>query len=352
MTNVMEKLISIVIPTYNMERYLAKCLNTLVISEENMKFLEVLVINDGSKDASSRIAHEFEDKYPATFRVIDKENGNYGSCVNRGLQEAKGKYIKVLDADDYFSCEKFNGYVDFLKGTDADLIITDYNIVDTNGEISKKVTFSIPTSRPCTFDDIPKAECQWIWHHALTYKTDNLREINYRQTEGISYTDEEWVFKPMVKAETLWYYPYAIYMYLRGREGQTYDPAVLKKDFGQIYQVTEELLDYYLKWETRVGENRIVSTYLQDGMIAKLALIYRLYLMKLATEEGNSKMEGFDRRLKCKSERLYQWLGDCPFKFGFRYVGKWRESGYRKNTVSLVIYRFIYHLALHFKKKE
>ena len=62
-----------------------------------------------------------EGKYPATFRVIDKENGNYGSCVNKGLQEAKGKYVKVLDADDTFAREEFNGYVDFLKETDADL---------------------------------------------------------------------------------------------------------------------------------------------------------------------------------------------------------------------------------------
>lgn len=117
----MEKLITIIIPTYNMERYLAKCLDTLVISDENMGLLEVLVVNDGSKDASGRIAHWYEGKYPATFRVIDKENGNYGSCVNKGLQEAKGKYVKVLDADATFAREEFNGYVDFLKETDADL---------------------------------------------------------------------------------------------------------------------------------------------------------------------------------------------------------------------------------------
>ena len=348
----MEKLISIVIPTYNMERYLAKCLNTLVISEENMRLLEVLVINDGSKDASSRIAHEFEEKYPATFRVIDKENGNYGSCVNRGLQEAKGKYIKVLDADDYFACEEFNRYVDFLKGTDVDLIITDYNIVDINGEISKKVTFSFPTERSCKLDDISKAESHWIWHQAVTYKTDNLREINYRQTEGISYTDEEWVFKPMVKAETLWYYPHAIYMYLRGREGQTYDPAVLKKDFGQIYQVTEELLKFYSEWEKRVSDNRSISTFLYDRMWLKLIIIYRFYLLKQPTKEGYRMMEAFDKMLENECERMYQLLGDRPFRLGFHYIGKWRKGGYRKNTVSLVIYRFIYHLALHFKKKK
>lgn len=87
-----------------------------------MQRLEVLVVNDGSKDNSSAIAHEYQDKYPDTFRVIDKENGNYGSCVNRGLKEATGKYIKILDADDWFDNEQFSLFVEKLKKYDCDLI--------------------------------------------------------------------------------------------------------------------------------------------------------------------------------------------------------------------------------------
>lgn len=90
----MNKILTIIIPTYNMEKYLRRCLDSLIIDEEGMKQLEVLVINDGSKDSSSQIAHEYQDKYPDTYRVIDKENGNYGSCINIGLKEAKGKYVK------------------------------------------------------------------------------------------------------------------------------------------------------------------------------------------------------------------------------------------------------------------
>ena len=70
----MNKILTIIIPTYNMEKYLRRCLDSLIIDEEGMKQLEVLVINDGSKDSSSQIAHEYQDKYPDTFRVIDKEN--------------------------------------------------------------------------------------------------------------------------------------------------------------------------------------------------------------------------------------------------------------------------------------
>ena len=85
----MQKLLTIVIPTYNMQDYLHRCLDSLVLYDGTlMEQLEVLVINDGSKDNSSAIAHEYEAKSPNTFLVIDKENGNYGSCINRGLKEA------------------------------------------------------------------------------------------------------------------------------------------------------------------------------------------------------------------------------------------------------------------------
>ena len=98
----MEKLLTIIIPTYNMEKYLDKCLSSLIVDDkELMTQLEVLVVIDGAKDRSSEIAHTYQDKYPDTYVVIDKENGNYGSCINRGLKEASGKYVKVLDADDY-----------------------------------------------------------------------------------------------------------------------------------------------------------------------------------------------------------------------------------------------------------
>ena len=72
----MEKILTIVIPTYNMQDYLHRCLDSLIVPEEQMKHLEVLVVNDGSKDNSSAIAHEYQNKYPDTFRVIDKDNGH------------------------------------------------------------------------------------------------------------------------------------------------------------------------------------------------------------------------------------------------------------------------------------
>ena len=84
------KALTLIVPSYNMEKYLAKCCESVVVTPELMERLEVIVVNDGSTDKTSEIAHSFERRYPGTFRVIDKENGHYGSCVNRGLAEAKG----------------------------------------------------------------------------------------------------------------------------------------------------------------------------------------------------------------------------------------------------------------------
>ena len=107
--------LTVVIPTYNMQGFLNRCLDSLIVDSALMDSLEVPVINDGSKDNSSVIAHTYQDRFPYTFRVIDKENGNYGSCINRGLAEAKGKYIKVLDADDWFNTKEFEVFLKALK---------------------------------------------------------------------------------------------------------------------------------------------------------------------------------------------------------------------------------------------
>ena len=78
-SSAMKKLLSIIVPSYNMGAYLPKCLGSLIIEDkELLQKLDIIVVNDGSKDRTSEIANEFEAKYPGVFRVIDKANGHYG----------------------------------------------------------------------------------------------------------------------------------------------------------------------------------------------------------------------------------------------------------------------------------
>lgn len=223
----MEKILSLIIPTYNMEKYLNKCLDSLIV--DNMNLLEVLIINDGSKDRSSEIAHEYESNYPNTFRVIDKENGNYGSCINRGLKEATGKYIKVLDADDSFDNNNLSSYLTFISQQDNDLILNNCIKVDLEGNIVG--TFSISNIyKTISFKEFAQKKI-FPQMHCITYKREKIYSISYKQTEGIPYTDQEWVTIPMQNINTVINSNILLYKYLIGREGQTIDKEIWSKSF-------------------------------------------------------------------------------------------------------------------------
>ena len=257
----MEKILTIVIPTYNMQDYLRRCLDSLIVPEEQMQRIEVLVVNDGSKDNSSAIAHEYQDKYPDTFRVIDKENGNYGSCVNRGLKEASGTYIKILDADDWFDKTILAQYVEFLKTLNVDLVLTDYQIVYENSDKVISCLYSDQHITPNYILSVEKILSQkpifYGQMHGFTYRTKLLKEINYRQTEGVSYTDQEFVDIPFTRVKSVYYFPNILYNYILGREGQTM-LSIKGKSMGQLMQVVMHICDYY---NTSVYKKNIYDIY-------------------------------------------------------------------------------------------
>ena len=129
----MSKLLSIIIPVYKVEPYINKCLDSLllyktdekgkqVLDRERMEQMDILIINDGTPDRSAEMSREYVARYPEYFRQIDKENGGHGSVWNMGVMEAKGKYIKFLDSDDWF--ENLDLLIDKLNETDADIVLT------------------------------------------------------------------------------------------------------------------------------------------------------------------------------------------------------------------------------------
>ena len=151
----MDKILSIVIPTFNMEKYLQNCLSSLIVDDPKaLSLLDVVIINDGSTDKSLTIAQSFEERYNGVFRVIDKENGNYGSCINRGLKEAAGKYIKILDADDSFETSAFQDLIGVLCASDSDCILTDMAKVDEQGNPVGRTHFNLKANSSLTVLDL------------------------------------------------------------------------------------------------------------------------------------------------------------------------------------------------------
>lgn len=327
----MNKLLTIVIPTYNMQDYLHNTLNSLLVSEELLPLLEVLVINDGSKDESSVIAHEYETKYPAIFRVIDKENGNYGSCVNRGLKDAQGKYIKLLDADDWYETEALGQLMQALAEMDVDMVLTPFANNYENGDQPECVAQSnLQTGKVYHFN---QCDSKMLFRYVMpmiTYRTGLLRDIRYIQTEGIPYTDTEWVFFPQYTIDTFTWFPFPVYHYRIGREGQTMDPAILSRNIWKYEIIAHSLIDNRKKYNERKCALAEEFNLQQIEFLA--TNIYRMFLVLVSPSvEDMEHLCRFDDYLKEACPSVYQTTTGLRLKknLPIHYVRFWRKTGKR-----------------------
>lgn len=337
------KTLSIIIPTYNMEKYLDKCLSSLIVSDDNLDALEVLVINDGSKDSSSEIAHYYERKFPLTFNVIDKGNGNYGSCINRGLKEASGRYVKILDADDHFDKEVLERLITFLKCTDVDMVLTDYNEVDEMGYVRKenKIPY-VDRKMMRIVDRCGDKVFTLLQMHAVTYKLTNLLKNGYVQTTGVSYTDQEWMFLPITYMDSFCYFQGKLYQYLVGREGQTIDVSVMSKQaevlFNLIYKRIDIFMDLYNKGKL---DNRKI-TFLKNRLLNSSYSLYKLSLIKEKISEN--LINEFDKGVKEHSLYIYEEISKssiCRFR-NIEFIGYWRNR--KKIPYTIKFYKIAYKL--------
>ena len=120
--------------------------------------------------------------------------------------------------------------------------MTDMKKVDEEGRDLEVCSYDLPSNEKFSLNCLGKA-VDSMWMHCVCYRTENLRRINYRQTEGISYTDQEWICLPMSTLTSLMYFPYVIYKYLVGRDGQTISPDVWNKNFWMELRGVNVMID-------------------------------------------------------------------------------------------------------------
>jgi len=340
----MNKLLTIIVPSYNMEGYLRMCLGSLIVSKDKMSLFEVLVINDGSKDMTSEIGHRFETKFPETFRVIDKENGHYGSCINRGLAEAQGTFVKVLDADDQFDRDVFEKYLDFLSRGDvqsyADIILSDYTEVDEEGNVQSYHHF---TSEPERFtpSQMTSMDKLFLFIHGITHRTANLREMGYVQTEGISYTDAEWTLLPLMKAKNFYRFDGALYLYTKGRAEQTVAPKHHAKNVWMEIEVAKKILSVYKEKKASIPAESLAL--MIDCLQVHISHLYQLYLLTLNKFKPDLKpLKELDALLKSDFTEFYNKSDEYTttvLKKPFKPIHDWR------NGHSLSFLRILYRIA-------
>ncbi|MGK6343071.1 glycosyltransferase family 2 protein [Chryseobacterium sp. DT-3] len=129
--------VSIIVPVYNVENYLAKCLDSLI--GQTLQDIEILVINDGSKDRSELVIEEYARKFPDKIKAFNKENGGLSDARNFGIERASGDYIGFVDSDDYVMETMFEEMLQLAEKHQAKMVICNIQKVDQHGKITQKL---------------------------------------------------------------------------------------------------------------------------------------------------------------------------------------------------------------------
>ena len=204
------KLLSIAIPCYNSEDYMENCIKSLLPGGEDV---EILIIDDGSKDMTPEIADAYEKKYPGIVRAIHQENGGHGAAVNAGIANAEGLFFKVVDSDDWVDEESYRAILAKLKefaGGDEtlDMMISNF-VYEKQGAKHKRVmryTSMLPQNRLFRWEDAKRfRKGLYILMHSVIYRTKLLRDCGLELPRHTFYVDNLFVYQPLPYVKNMYY---------------------------------------------------------------------------------------------------------------------------------------------------
>lgn len=240
----MEKLLTITIPSYNTEKFMDVILPKLV-SVKQLGLLEVLVIDDGSKDNTAQRAKFYENRFPNSIRVITKKNGGHGSAINTGIANATGKYFKVVDADDWLDTQQLDEFIKRLKTENVDIIYTPFNTVDAKNGKEKLVNIkpqNIKWDEEYAFDRVRLSRLPSI--HCYSIKTSLLKNNNILIDENAFYVDVEFILYPLVFARSFKFIDLPMYYYQINQTQQSISITNMKKNKGRHLFVLRKINEF------------------------------------------------------------------------------------------------------------
>ena len=301
------KLLTVVVPVYNTEKYIKRCLDSLDNKEINSK-IEVLIVSDGSKDNSINIARNYENKYPDTFKIIEKENGGHGSTINKGLEIATGKYFRVLDSDDWVDSVNFVKFVNELDNIDVDLVVTDYSKEFIyEGRREKLIYKNLEIRKIYNFDkfDLSVLHGEYFVMATSTYKTEVLRKSNLKLMEKTFYVDMQYNVVGFSLVKKFKYYNLDVYKYFIGRKEQSNNYMSLVKNQDNHEIVMRFLIEYYCSNYKSFSKNK--NEYFSLIIYYMLYTHYSIYCIYDSNHNSAyNKIKNFDNYLKKKSVFLYE----------------------------------------------
>lgn len=290
------KLLTISVAAYNVEDYLERTLESLLVKKELRNYLEVIIVNDGSTDRTKEIAERFVSLSPNMFKFIDKSNGGYGSTINASICIAEGLYFKQLDGDDWFIKGNLEKYLLYLKDCTSDIVISPFIKCYENGKRERvdNVPFLKEGCSSTISSLLQNADC--LSMHETTIKTKILKANKIKLTEHCFYTDNEYTFFPLLVSSSVAKFGQEIYCYRLGTISQSVSIKGAQKHYRDTMKVA-------LSMYTEVQQVSSSSSFLYGLILCKLKDITdSVYTYYLVGGDKNAKKELMDFDLLLKKD--------------------------------------------------
>ena len=308
-------LVTFLVPCYNSAEYMHVSIESLL---KATRPVEIIVVNDGSTDATLETARRYEEQHPDVIRVIDQQNAGWGGGVNKGIAEARGWYFKVVDSDDYIEESALNKALATIgqqieASQMPDLLVTNYvydhqvdgehHTIHYRGYFPEGRLFRWHEARRSKLDQLMMIHSSW-------YFTQLLRECGVHLPEKVCYMDSHLLLHPLPYVRTLYYLDVDAYHYQIGREGQSIDIEVMKQRIDQQLKATYMAIDDYSANVLVEVEPNMAECYMR--YFSAMVSVSTIYLFMIGTPEALQKNRDMWKYLRKKNPVLYQRVARTP----------------------------------------
>lgn len=304
------KILTVSIAAYNVEKYIKRTLDSM-LNPAVLDKLEILVIDDGSKDGTGEIVEQYQERYPQTVKYIRKQNGGHGSTINKGMELATGKYFKVVDGDDWVDTDGLIKLVNDLENIDEDMVLNGYIKAFPNKRQYVKPCIGMKSGR--NYDLDARLDIDEVALHSVTIKTNLLKNREVHITEKCFYVDIEFIVWATYLSSTVRFYDFPVYVYRLGNVNQSVSKMNMLKNVNMQEKVSFSLA-------------RMMQMFLEDKNLSepKCRLIFnrikmsigatmRTYLLLPSMIEARKKIRDFDLKIRSISSSLFDMLGKDIF---------------------------------------
>jgi glycosyltransferase involved in cell wall biosynthesis len=298
-----DPVLTVVVPAYDAADCLARALDSLLGHDAAV---EIVVIDDGSTDGTATVAQRYADQ--GLVRLIRQPNAGHGGAINTGIAHATGRYLKVVDADDWLDPQAFRAALDTLAVIEpVDLLVSNV-VYEKTGKRRKHVVRyrnALPRARVFTWRQTRRMRArQYLMMHALIYRTDLLRDVGLRLPEHTFYVDSLYACVPLARVRTAYYLDVDLYRYFIGREGQSVQESVMVRRLDQQLRVNALLQEQLLRADVEHTDPRLRGHLVH--YFRAICVVSSIIALSARTPEALADRDRMWARLRAEDPTLYR----------------------------------------------